>query len=108
MKRLLCVCLAALLLAALFTACGPRENPPTVHVVYKGQLYEVEHYPDETTACGNLDENKMIEATIIPDNVMPSREGEINVHAQSVKLYDMDETMFLVIIDGEQYIVKYK
>ena len=108
MKRHLCLILAALLLAALFTACWPKENPPTVHVVYKGQLYEVTSYPRETTACGDLDETKLIDATIIPDNVMPSREGEVNVNAQSVRLYDLDEKTFLVIIDGEQYPVTVK
>ncbi len=103
MKRHLCLILAALLLAALLTACWPTENPPTVHVVYKGQLYEVTSYPSETTACGDLDETKLIDATIIPDNVMPSREGEVNVNAKSVRLYDLNERQFLVIIDGEQY-----
>lgn len=84
------------------TACWPRENPPTVHVVHNGQLYEV---PNETTGVGELDEAKMIEATIIPYNVMPAKEGEVNVNAQSVQIYDLDENEFLVIIDGEQYIV---
>ena len=106
MKRIMRITLILLLTAVLLNACGPKENPPTVHVVHNGQLYEVTHYPSETTACGDLDENKMIEATIIADNVMPAREGEINVHAQSVKLYDLDETQFLVIIDGNQYIVE--
>ncbi len=103
MRQHLCLILAALLLAALFTACWPKENPPTVHVVYKGQLYEVTSYPRETTSCGDLDETKLIDATIIPDNVMPSREGEVNVNAKSVRLYDLNERQFLVIIDGEQY-----
>ena len=108
MKRLLCILLAALLLAALFTACWPKENPPTVHVVHKGQLYEVTSYPDVTTACGELDESKMIDATIIPYDVMPSQEGQINVKAQSVRLYDCGDNILLVIIDGEQYPVYVK
>ena len=108
MKRTVWLTLILLLASALLTACGPKENPPTVHVVHKGRLYEVEHYPDETTACGDLDEANMIDATIIPFDVMPSREGEINVNAQSVQIYDKDETVFLVIIDGEQYLVEYK
>ena len=107
MKRIICITLILLLTAALLTACGPKENPPTVHVVHKGQLYEVTHYPSETTACGDLDDSKMMEATIIADNVMPSQEGEINVHAQSVKLYDLDDHSFLVIIDGTQYLVEH-
>ena len=105
MRQHLCLILAALLLAALFTACWPKENPPTVHVVHKGQLYEL---PNETTSCGDLDESKMIEATIIPYDMMPSNEGEVNVNAQSVRLYDLDEKTFLVIIDGEQYPVTVK
>ena len=71
-------------------------------MVHNGQLYEV---PNETTGVAELDDSKMIEATIIPDNVMPAREGEVNVNAQSVQIYDLDENEFLVIIDGEQYIV---
>lgn len=103
MKRFFCTALILILAVALLTACWPRENPPTVHVVHNGQLYEV---PDETTGVANLDESKMIEATIIPYNVMPAKEGEVNVNAQSVQIYDYDENTFLVIIDGEQYPVK--
>ena len=102
MKRFLCLLLVILLFSTLMTACWPRENPPTVHVVHNGQLYEV---PDETTGVGELDEAKMIEATIIPYNVMPAKEGEVNVNAQSVQIYDLDEKMFLVIIDGEQHLI---
>ena len=96
----------------LLTACWPQENPPTVHVVHKGQLYEIEDYPDMTTAC-DLDywEEKygteLIEGTVIPANVMPSKEGEVNVNAESVQLIDGDND-FLVIIDGTQYIVHYQ
>ena len=103
MKRFICISLILILVAALLTACWPRENPPTVHVVHNGQLYEL---PNETTGIAELDETKMIEATIIPDNVMPAKEGEVNVNAQSVQLYDLDENEFLVIIDGEQYLIK--
>lgn len=103
MKRFICIFLVLILVAALLTACWPRENPPTVHVVHNGQLYEL---PNETTGIAELDEAKMIEATIIPDNVMPAKEGEVNVNAQSVQLYDLDENEFLVIIDGEQYLIK--
>ena len=103
MKRFFCISLILILIVALLTACWPRENPPTVHVVHDGQLYEV---PNETTGIAELDESKMIEATIIPDNVMPAREGEVNVNAQSVQLYDLNENEFLVIIDGEQYLIK--
>ena len=106
MKRFLCISLILVLAVALLTACWPKENPPTVHVVHDGQLYEVENYPDVTTACGDLDEAKMIAATIIPYNIMPAKEGEVNVNAQSVQIYDLDENEFLVIIDGEQYPVK--
>ena len=100
MKRFFCIALILILAAAMLTACWPEENPPTVHVVHNGQLYEV---PDVTTGVGELDEAKMIEATIIPYNVMPANEGEVNVSAKSVQIYDLDETTFLVIIDGEQY-----
>ena len=103
MKRFIYISLVLILVAALLTACWPRENPPTVHVVHNGQLYEL---PNETTGIAELDEAKMIEATIIPDNVMPAKEGEVNVNAQSVQLYDLDENEFLVIIDGEQYLIK--
>ena len=103
MKRFICISLVLILVAALLTACWPRENPPTVHVVHNGQLYEL---PNETTGIAELDEAKMIEATIIPDNVMPAKEGEVNVNAQSVQLYDLNENEFLVIIDGEQYLIK--
>ncbi len=103
MKRFVCFSLILILVVALLTACWPRENPPTVHVVHNGQLYEL---PNETTGIAELDEAKMIEATIIPDNVMPAREGEVNVNAQSVQIYDLDENEFLVIIDGEQYLIK--
>ena len=103
MKRFFCIALILILAVAVLTACWPKENPPTVHVVHKGQLYEVTSYPRETTACGDLDETKLIDATIIPDNVMPAKEGEVNVNARSVQIYDLDENTFLVIIDGEQY-----
>ena len=103
MKRFLCLLLVILLFSTLMTACWPRENPPTVHVVHNGQLYEV---PDETTGVGELDEAKMIEATIIPYNVMPAKEGEVNVNAQTVQIYDLDEHEFLVIIDGEQHLIE--
>ena len=103
MKRLICIFLVLILTAATLTACWPKENPPTVHVVHNGQLFEV---PDETTGIAELDQAKMIEATIIPYNVMPAKEGEVNVNAQSVRIYDLDEKMFLVIIDGEQYPVE--
>ena len=102
MKRFLCLLLVILLFSTLMTACWPEENPPTVHVVHNGQLYEV---PDETTGIGELDEAKMINATIIPYNVMPAKEGEVNVNAQSVQIYDLDENDFLVIIDGEQHLI---
>lgn len=106
-KRILPLALALILVAVILTACGPRENPPTVHVVHNGQLYEVESYPDETTANGiqyRKDElgDALIEATIIPANVMPSKEGEVNINAQSVLLYDMEDC-FIVIVDGEEY-----
>ena len=103
MKRFLCITLILILAAAFLTACWPRENPPTVHVVHNGQLYEV---PDETTGVGELDEAKMIEATIIPYNVMPAKEGEVNVNAQTIQIYDLDEHEFLVIIDGEQHLIE--
>ena len=103
MKRFFCIALILILAAATLTACWPKENPPTVHVVHNGQLYEV---PDETTGVAELDEAKIIEATIIPYNVMPAKEGEVNVNAKSVQIYDLDETTFLVIIDGEQYPVE--
>lgn len=103
MKRFFCISLMLILAVAMLTACWPRENPPTVHVVHNGQLYEV---PNETTGIAELDKAKMIEATIIPDNVMPANEGEVNVNAQSVQLYDLDENQFLVIIDGEQHLIK--
>lgn len=103
MKRLFCIALGLSLAVVLLSACWPKENPPTVHVVHRGQLYEVTAYPNETTACGDLDEAKMVDATVIPYDMMPSREGEVNVNAQSVRLYDLDEKTFLVIIDGEQY-----
>ena len=102
MKRFFCIALILILAVAVLTACWPKENPPTVHVVHKGQLYEVTSYPRETT-CGDLDATKLIDVTIIPDNVMPAKEGEVNVNAQSVQIYDLDENTFLVIIDGEQY-----
>ena len=108
MKRFFCIALEMLLAVVLLTACWPKENPPTVHVVHRGQLYEVTAYPDVTTACGDLDETKMLDATVIPYDVMPSREGEVNVNAQSVRLYDLDENTLLVIIDGEQYPVTIK
>ena len=103
MKRFCCIALILILAAAMLTACWPRENPPTVHVVHGGQLYEV---PDVTTGVGELDEAKMIEATIIPYNVMPAKEGEVNVNAQSVQIYDLDGNDFLVIIDGEQHLIE--
>ena len=102
MKRFFCIALILILAAAMLTACWPGENPPTVHVVHNGQLYEV---PDVTTGVGELDEAKMIEATIIPYNVMPAQEGEVNVNAKSVQIYDLDENDFLVIIDGEQHLI---
>ena len=71
MNRFVCIALVLILAALSLTACGPKENPPTVHVVHNGQLYEVESYPDETTANGLVyrrDElgDSLIEATIIP------------------------------------------
>ena len=112
MTRFVCIALVLILAALSLTACGPKENPPTVHVVHNGQLYEVESYPDETTANGLVyrrDElgDSLVEATIIPADVMPSKEGEVNVNAQSVLLYDM-ENYFIVVIDGEEYIVPWK
>ena len=103
MKRFVCIALIMILCAAFLTACWPRENPPTVHVVHDGELYEV---PNVTTGIADLDESKLIEATIIPFNFMPAKEGEVNVNAQSVQLYDLDENAFLVIIDGEQYYIE--
>ena len=102
MRRLICILL--FLSLALLTACT-KEKPPVVRVVHDGQLYEVTGYPDVTTGCGRLDESKMIDATIIPAEAMPTNEGEVNVRASSVQIYDFNERMFLVIIDGEQYIV---
>lgn len=100
MKRFFCIALILILCAALLSACWHRENPPTVHVLHGGQLYEV---PDVTTGIADLDESKLVEATIIPFNFLPANEGEINVHAQSVQICDYDEHLFLVIIDGEQH-----
>ena len=100
MKRQLCLILSVLLLVVLFSACWPQENPPTVHVVHNGQLYEL---PTETAAYDDLDETKLVEAKIISFDVLPANEGEVNVNAQSVRLYDLDEKTFLVIIDGKQY-----
>ena len=54
MNRFVCILFVLILAAVLLTACDPKENPPTVHVVHNGQLYEVEAYPDETTANGFL------------------------------------------------------
>ena len=107
MKRLACILLTILTVGLLLCGCRTQENPPTVHVVYKGVLYEVEHYPDETTACALVDV-ELTDATIIPYDVMPTNEGEINVKAQTAQLCDLDETSFLVIIDGEQYLVPYQ
>lgn len=103
MRRLFAILLILALPAALFSGCWTKENPPTVHVVHDGELYEV---PDVTTGIADLDESKLIEATIIPFNFMPAKEGEVNVNAQSVQLYDLDENAFLVIIDGEQYYIE--
>ena len=103
MKRFLCIALTLILAVSILTACWPRENPPTVHVVHNGQLYEV---PDETTGVGELDDSKMIDATIIPYNFLPSKEGEVNVNAQTVQIYDLNENEFLVIIDGEQHLIE--
>ena len=103
MKRFLCISLILVLAVTLLTACWPKENPPTVHVVHNGQLYEV---PDETTGVAELDDSKMIDATIIPYNVMPAKEGEVNVNAQTVQICDLDENEFLVIIDGEQHLIE--
>ena len=109
MKRMVCLTMLLLLLTALFAGCFRQENPPTVHVVYEGVLYEIEDYPDETTACALEDKESCpcepVEATVIPFDVLPTREGEVNVNAQSVWIYDWDESYFLVVIDGEQYIV---
>ena len=107
MRRLFAILLILALPAALFSGCWTKENPPTVHVVHKGQLYEVEHYPGETTAC-DLRDAELIEATIIPFNFMPAKEGEVNVNAQSVQIWDKDDDSFILIIDGSQYEVKYQ
>ena len=107
MRRLFAILLILALPAALFSGCWTKENPPTVHVVHKGQLFEVEHYPSETTAC-DLRDAELIEATIIPFNFMPAKEGEVNVNAQSVQIWDKDDDSFILIIDGRQYEVKYQ
>ena len=111
MKRFACIFLTLILAAALLTGCGPKENPPTVHVVHDGQLYEITRYPNETTSCDlsyweEQNGTKPVEGKVIPFNVMPSDEGEVNVNAKSVQIFDLSETQFLVIIDGGQYLVE--
>lgn len=110
MKRMPVILCAAILCLTLLGGCVQKENPPTVHVVHKGELYEVEDYPDVTTACALEDDADLEDCTIIPFDVMPSREGEINVHAESAQIceFEDDDRCFLVIIDGRQYIVDYR
>ena len=77
-----------------------------VFIVHNGQLCKVEDYPDMTTACA-LEEDELIEGIVIPADHMPAKEGEVNVDANDVKIWDEGYTYFVLIIDGTQYIVDY-
>ena len=103
MKRFFLVAMVLLLLAGLLTACRRTENPPTEHVVYKGQLYEITTRVSEPY---ELDESKLIEAKLVSLDVLPHNEYEVNAAASSARIYELDDTQILVIIDGTQYIVK--
>ena len=100
MKRVTALLLVLLLGLALM-GCTTKENPPETHIVHDGVLWKV---PAETTGLGDLDESRLTEGTVIPLNVMPAREGECNVNAARVQIYDEDD-FFLVIIDGEQHLI---
>ena len=77
-----------------------------VFIVHNGQLCEVEDYPDVTTAC-IPEEDELIEGIVIPHDQMPAKEGEVNVNANDVKIWDEGYSNFVLIIDGTQYIVDY-
>ena len=102
MKRFVCIALLLLLAAVPLAACRPQESPPTVHVCHNGVIYSV---PIDTTGVADLDPSRLKDAVIIPSDRMPTREGEVNVDAASVQIYDLDERHILVIIDGTQYLV---
>ena len=87
----------------MLTGCWPRENPPTEHVVFQWKLYEI---TEQVAEPYDLDEGKLIEATVISLDMLPSKEGEVNAAAASAQIYDLDDTQFLVILDGTQYLVK--
>ena len=104
MKRFFCISLV-LLLALALTACGGRENPPTEHVLFKGQLYNITERVAEPYQ--DLDESKLIEAKVVSIDTLPTEEGQVNAAAASAQIYELDDTQFLVIIDGVQYVVHY-
>ena len=83
-----------------------QSSPDGVFIVHNGQLCEVEDYPDMTTACV-LEEDELIKGIVIPADHMPAKEGEVNVNANDVKIWDYNDSYFILIIDGTQYIVDY-
>lgn len=101
MKKLFALVFATLALCTVLTGCINSDGT-TVHILHDGTLWEL---PDETIDLGELNPSKLKEAIIIDPDVMPSSEGEINVGAQRVQIYDSSE-FFLVIIDGKQYYIE--
>lgn len=98
MKRIPVILTLLLLCVLLLTACT-RENPPETHIVHDGKLWKV---PAETVEMNLPEDAELVEGTVISVDVLPSKEGECNVGAARVEIYD-GEGFFLVIIDGNQH-----
>ena len=106
MRNLIAALFAALLVLTLLCGCEaplpPEGNPPSTYVFHDERIWAV---PEETTGIALEDDAELTEAIIIDQQILPTSEGECNVNAEQVQIYD-GEGYFLVIIDGKQHLIE--
>lgn len=71
-------------------------------LMYDGTLYGI---TDETTAIAFSEEDTFTELLAIPSGQVPKNDGDCNLDAQELQLYDGGDC-YVVIADGTQYIIK--
>lgn len=115
MKRKIIVVMLVLLMLGM-AACGAAEaamEDTTVEessaaaetigqAMVDGTLYGI---TEETTGIAFSEENTLTPLNAIPSGQVPKNDGDCNLDAQELQLYDGGDC-YVVIADGTQYIIK--